>query len=142
MTRLQPLPVFCLLLSVLTAACQASPPPPPAHAEAPAPANATALRQQLVQAIGSPRCQQDSQCRAVAIGHKACGGPEGYLVWSEATAAPERIAALAAQYTAARRAEVTRSGMVSDCKMQLPPAARCSAQGLCVAQEGLQPPSE
>jgi len=101
--------------------------------------SAQALQQQLAQAIGAASCHDDSVCRVVAIGHKACGGPEGFLAWSTDTASAERIEALAAAQIEARRAEVARSGRVSDCRMQVPPQAQCSAAKRCELRQGLSP---
>ena len=36
----------------------------------------------LTALIGDAACDDDSQCRTLPVGTKACGGPEYYLAWS------------------------------------------------------------
>ena len=118
---------------VLMSACQAATPTAPAQAPAPA-ADAASLRAQLLAEIGEARCQRDSDCRSLAIGHKGCGGPEGFVAWSTAQGSASRIASLAARYGQARRQEVERSGLVSDCRALADPGARCGSEQRCVLQ--------
>src|SRR5438067_1805955 len=33
---------------------------------------------------GTPTCSDDGQCHTLALGARACGGPESYLPWSSA----------------------------------------------------------
>lgn len=112
---------------VLMSACQAATPIAPA-------ADAASVRAQLQAEIGEARCQRDSDCRSLAIGHKGCGGPEGFIAWSTAEGSASRIASLAARYNQARRQEVERSGMVSDCRALADPGARCGSEQRCVLQ--------
>jgi hypothetical protein len=108
-----------------------------ASAEAPAakagsvPANVAALQNQIRDEIGDPVCTADSQCRTVAVGHKACGGPEAYKVWSTQVSNGPRLLALAEAHRQARREEAAQSGRVSDCSMVVDPGARCDS-GRCV----------
>lgn len=91
-----------------------------------------ALRQQIDQAIGDAACTSNAQCRTLAVGHKACGGPERWLVWSTQRSDGDALQRLAERYNAARRAEVTAEGRVSNCMLELEPAAQCVA-GRCAA---------
>jgi hypothetical protein len=75
------------------------------------------------------------QCRTLAIGHKACGGPERYAAWSTKTSDAARLAQLGADYTAARKADDAGGGMVSNCMAVMDPGATCSA-GRCVLKPG------
>lgn len=79
----------------------------------------------LLAAIGDAPCTRDSQCHSVGIGARPCGGPEGYLAWSEQTSSASQIDTLAASHTAAREAENTRSGIASDCRFRVDPGATC-----------------
>lgn len=111
---------------VLAACAAAEAPPPQAH-----PADGAALYRQIREAIGDAACSAADQCRTLAVGHKACGGPEAYLVWSSQVTDGTRLRALAQAYTEARRNEVQKSGRVSDCALVTDPGARCEA-GRCV----------
>ena len=85
--------------------------------------------------IGPASCSSASQCRTVAVGHKACGGPESYLAWSTAVSQESRLQAAVAAHAEARRRENEQSGRVSDCMMLADPGARCEA-GRCVLATG------
>ena len=98
----------------------------------------SSLLPRIEQAIGSPACQQDSDCRTLPIGQKACGGPEAWLPWSvRAVPTPERqqaLAELARQHAQARDAEHRASGRMSTCNVLPDPGASCQAQR-CVLRE-------
>lgn len=85
-------------------------------------------------------CGDTSQCHTVAVGAKPCGGPEAYIPWSSADpATAPRVAALAAQFTAARRAaNQAAPAMASDCRLLPDPGALCvpatGGAGRCVLQ--------
>jgi hypothetical protein len=81
----------------------------------------------LRELAGQGRCGDSAQCHTVAIGAKACGGPEAYLPWSGADpAVAPQVSALAAQYTAARRAaNQAAPAMASDCRLIPDPGAMC-----------------
>lgn len=82
---------------------------------------------ELRQLIGSASCSDDSQCRALAIGAKACGGPESYVAWSTVGTDAARLQALAHQYRDARQARNQRLGLISDCAVVPQPEVRCLA---------------
>ncbi|MBH9551654.1 hypothetical protein [Inhella gelatinilytica] len=86
-----------------------------------------ALRAQLDRAVADPRCDADAQCRSVAMGHRACGGPESYGVYSLKVHNEAEVLRLAQQYRETRRAENQASGRVSTCVALPDPGARCEA---------------
>lgn len=75
-------------------------------------------------------CSSDQQCKTVAVGAKACGGPESFMVYSTANASPEQVQALAERYRKEREQENKLNGTVSDCRMLMDPGAQCRA-GAC-----------
>lgn len=103
-----------------------------------APAATQALYQEIQQEIGSAACDAPAQCRTLAIGHKACGGPERYAAWSTGASDAARLARLGAEYAAARKADNASSGMISNCMLVADPGATCSA-GRCVLKQGSAP---
>ncbi|MBP6339424.1 MAG: hypothetical protein KA375_17610 [Vitreoscilla sp.] len=124
-----------LLGSLMLGACLATPPketvlqPSPKQATVAAAASPPeALMQQITAEIGSARCEQDSQCRSLPLGHKACGGPAGHLAWSTAVSQESRLLALAQRHQQAERQAVEKSGRISDCMLVSDPGARCNAQ--------------
>lgn len=127
---------LCLLLLV---ACAAGPAPVSVPVPVPAPQRhdpQTTLRQ-LRARIGAAACAESAECRTVALGAKACGGPEFYLPWSSRASSPEAVAALAARYQAQRQAEhAADGGVLGDCRVVADPGAVCrrdagAAQGQC-----------
>lgn len=100
-----------------------------AAADAPAAkaADTSALYRQIRDEVGDAHCSVNDQCRSTPLGHKACGGPEAYLVWSTVASDEKRLSGLLDQYNAARKIEAQQPGRVSDCSMVQNPGARCEA---------------
>ena len=115
---------------LLMTACQAQP--------GAASATEAALLARIRTEVGEARCSADSQCRTLAIGAKACGGPESWLAWSTATVPgaagrAERLQAWSTELAAQQRQRQQASGMVSNCQYNADPGAVCQAQR-CVLQ--------
>lgn len=77
------------------------------------------------QLIGSAACSADTECRTLALGAKACGGPLLYRAWSSRGTDSQALANAAARYTATQRARLEASGMASNCAYVADPGARC-----------------
>lgn len=80
--------------------------------------------------VGTPGCSSDDQCHTLAIGHRACGGPESYLAWSSEKTPQAELQALGERYKEERRAADAASGMASTCQFMADPGAVCRA-GTC-----------
>lgn len=123
-------------LVLLSAACHAARNPAPATQSTEADtARLTALRQAVAQQVGTPTCTDRSQCRAMPLGAKPCGGPFSYVVYSTITVDSVRLAAAVDAYTAYQAVLNKELGLVSDCRFVAPPAVDCVA-GLCAAKPG------
>lgn len=110
----------------------------PVAAAAPVKAAATGgLMQQIQAEIGQASCDNAQQCKTVAIGHKACGGPESYLAYSTKGNNEAKVTSLAAAYAAERKASNTASGRMSTCSMVMDPGATCSAGKCVTSKDGL-----
>ena len=105
-------------------------PAKPASVDSTAPADSAQLASELRALIGPAACSSDAQCRTVAIGAKACGGPSAYLAWSTRNTDAERVAALARRQSEAQHRELVSSGMRSTCSVVSDPGASCFA-GRC-----------
>lgn len=119
-------------------------PTPPAPTPAPAPTGQAphlALWKQIQDEIGTAECDNASQCKTLPVGHKACGGPEGYVAYSTKSGNNARLLALAEQYAAARKDEVERSGMMSNCMVEPDPGASCVAKRCVLNRRGANPGS-
>jgi hypothetical protein len=92
---------------------------------------AATLRQQIQAEIGDASCDTSEQCRTLPVGHRACGGPESFLPYSTKRSDTAKLLDLAAQDSAASKAQNEQSGMMSTCQAITDPGSTCSA-GHCV----------
>lgn len=82
-------------------------------------------------------CEADTDCEAVAIGHKICGGPSRFVVVSLKNPLLGQLTALAGELEAKERAfHQNSSEMVGDCMMVVAPPTRCQTTR-CSADVGL-----
>ena len=114
------------LVLLLTAACgevtpptgeQAAPPPAAPPAAPAEPVDLAALLQEIRTAAGIARADELSQCKAIALGAKPCGGPERYLVYSTLAADEARLPALVERYNAAAEQLARDQDLASDCQV-------------------------
>ena len=117
------------ILLLATSACGSA----PAQDAPPAPGNAGLLAQIQV-AVGNAACDSTQQCQTIAIGAKACGGPERYLAWSSKDNDGKQLKALAQAQADASRKQQQADGMMSTCSIVTDPGATCQA-GRCVLQK-------
>ena len=120
-------PLALSLVLLLGAACGDVAPPkdapvatPPAEPVEPLesvePADLVELLQEIRLAAGVARADELSQCKAIAVGEKPCGGPERYLVYSTLTADEALLVALVERYNKASARLAREQGLVSDCQ--------------------------
>ncbi len=82
------------------------------------------VRQLISQAV----CTTDADCRTMAIGSKACGGPEAYLAWSVRQTDPQALSAAAARHADQQRTQNQKpGGRMSNCAWVSDPGAQCVA---------------
>lgn len=88
--------------------------------------------QQIRGLVGDAKASNASFCRKVPLGHRPCGGPESYLVYSAEGIDETKLLALVAQYGSLRQAEHQASGMLSTCEV-IPEPGIDWADGVCKA---------
>ena len=116
------------------AATKVPPPPaiPSASTDTPAAGDLASVESQLDATLGkASACSADAECRTVAVGAKACGGPTGYRAYSGKTVSPDSVEALAQHERELAAAQARASHQVSPCFMLADPGARC-VQNKCV----------
>ena len=138
-------PASAALAASASALSAANVPPPPVilavatAAQAPAAAASADLatvRAQLDSTLANgATCTADSECRTVAVGAKACGGPTSYRAYSATQADPKAVADLAQREHDLGMAEARASGQVSPCFMLADPGAHCQ-KNKCVTGPG------
>lgn len=110
--------VALVSLSCVSAAVE----PPAAAASAPPSAG---LLAHITTLIGDAECDHPSQCHVVGIGSKPCGGPSGYLAWSEKKTDPNALRTAVQAHALAQRDEDKAAGLLSNCMVTPMPAAVC-----------------
>lgn len=134
---------LAILLVLACAACttRANGPavnqPAPPALESPAASASSGTLGQIQAMIGTAACTSDSQCQVLPIGAKACGGPAGFLAWSNAKTDAGPLQALAERYHAEQQASNLASGRISNCRVLTPPAAACRANTCQLSAGGL-----
>ncbi len=98
------------------------------------------LKQQyssLMELIADKSCDSDSHCRALPVGSRACGGPDGYEAYSTKNTNLQAINQLAQEYAAARNRYNQENQMASICSIELKPNVSCISNQ-CQKQSGRQ----
>jgi hypothetical protein len=83
------------------------------------------LADEIQQVIGVAACSQDDQCASVAMGNKACGGPQFYLAYSTVDTDVNRLTSLAAEHRNASKQYNQLLGLISDCAFVMEPPVAC-----------------
>ena len=133
--------VAALMISVvLAASCQAQ--PPSMTASAPVTRERAdlkaedELRARIDADIGEPRCADDGQCRTLAVGENACGGPMVWLAYSTVGARGDALQASASKLAALQRRRYELTGQLSTCQYTPDPGAMCKAQRCVLRPSG------
>jgi len=132
-------PAGAALVASAPAVAATKVPPPPViqsvgadTSAAPAAGDLASVESQLDTTLAkASACSADSECRTVAVGAKACGGPTGYRAYSGKAVSPDSVEALAQHERELAAAQARASHQVSPCFMLADPGARC-VQNKCV----------
>lgn len=99
------------------------------------PGHQDALKQRFAEIktmIGEAKASDVQQCRKVAFGYKACGGPASYLIYSLQGLDEQVLLQKVSEYNALAKSEAQRLGLMSDCSMVLEPSV-VLVDGVCKA---------
>ncbi|NNF17379.1 MAG: hypothetical protein HKN70_11585, partial [Gammaproteobacteria bacterium] len=91
------------------------------------------LTRQMDELIGPATCAAASECDAIAVGHRACGGPGAYRAFSTSVTSAAELEAIASQHRQHSRALNIVNQVVSICSIVPKPAVDCVANR-CLAQ--------
>ncbi|MEO2281945.1 hypothetical protein [Pseudoalteromonas pernae] len=80
-------------------------------------------------------CDTSEQCKVLAVGSRACGGANEYVVYSTKTTDSAKVEQLAETLTAQEHQYNLTSGMVSICQHLIRPATQCQ-ESQCVKIAG------
>lgn len=90
-----------------------------------------AHKQSLEDVSADKSCDTNTQCKVIAVGARACGGPSSYLVYSTKSANEKQVMQLADQITKLERAFNKQNQMMSICQHLIEPATQC-VENKCV----------
>lgn len=69
----------------------------------------------IIKLVGEAKAETAKQCRLLALGQKACGGPESYLAFSITETDEKLLKQHASIYKQLQRQMQAQSGLLSDC---------------------------
>lgn len=73
-------------------------------------------------------CTTNADCMTVGIGHKACGGPEEFLVYSRKQTDIANVSRYVAAYNKQKKRQVREQGLISTCVVTPRPDVTCDNQ--------------
>lgn len=130
--------------AVVCAACSLAPQPnaAPRSEASVGGAPPAELAQRIDALIGAARCRDDGDCRSIAIGARACGGPEAFRAWSVLDTDAAALERAVEAHREQRQRQIDKGGVMSTCAMLLDPGSRCiGATAAMPGQCRLRPPS-
>ena len=80
----------------------------------------TLLYQEMESIVAEGSCAKPTECDFIPVGDKACGGPSGYIIFSEDINL-EKLEEIADEYTNLERTYNQKFGIPSDCSLTRPP---------------------
>lgn len=83
------------------------------------------LHQQLSQKTADTTCDSSAQCKVLAVGSRACGGPSKHIIYSTKNVDEAEVKQLAKQLTASEKQFNAETGMVSICQHLSAPSTQC-----------------
>ena len=72
-------------------------------------------------------CDSDDQCQYIEYGHKPCGGPADFRIYSSKNTDSVLIHEYADEYFRLTREFNRRKGGASDCSVKMPPVVTCNS---------------
>ena len=88
------------------------------------------LKKEIDREIGKPRAKRSNQCRVIAFGAKACGGPKSYLIYSTQQTNENKLKRLVDRYNLEEEKINKKSDAMSDCMMVEEPRVSL-VNGMC-----------
>jgi hypothetical protein len=73
------------------------------------------LKKEIDREIGKPRAKRSNQCKVIAFGAKACGGPKSYLIYSTLQSKGNKLKRLVDQYNSREEKINQETDVMSDC---------------------------
>ncbi|PKQ45658.1 hypothetical protein [Confluentibacter flavum] len=90
-----------------------------------------ALKQTIEDLASSSVCNENTECKYIAFGSKACGGPKSYLLYSTSIDV-ENLEMLVEEYNQKETDFNTKHGIISDCALVMPPTGLSCENNTCI----------
>lgn len=87
--------------------------------------------QDIHEFIDNGGCSPGSECSFMPYGSKACGGPQGYLIFSSETDVPA-LQKMVEKHRKAEAAYNKQNQIISDCSIPAPPEKLACEDGKCI----------
>lgn len=87
--------------------------------------------QEIYAFIDNGACSPTSDCSFMPFGSKACGGPQGYLIFSSETDVPT-LHKMVEKHRKAEEAYNKQNRIISDCSLPAPPEKLACEDGKCI----------
>lgn len=81
--------------------------------------------------VSKGNCSQAGECSYLAIGSKACGGPAGYIVFSN-NIDVDALKQMVERYTEDQKTYNKENNVISDCSLANPPEKLDCLDGSCI----------
>ena len=78
-------------------------------------------------------CSNEDDCRTMAMGSKACGGPSSYIIYALSRTNEKQLAEKVKQYTDFQKELNIKYNRASDCLFLSPPTVDC-LNGVCASK--------
>ncbi len=70
-------------------------------------------------------CDTSEQCQVMPVGHRACGGPSGFVIYSTKTSEQNKILLLGQEITRLEKQINLEEGRLSTCQQLPQPGSQC-----------------
>jgi hypothetical protein len=78
-------------------------------------------------------CAGGDDCKTMAMGSKACGGPTSYIIYALSKTDEKQLSEKVKQYTDLEKELNIKYNRVSDCSLLIPPTVDC-LNGVCTSK--------
>lgn len=92
-----------------------------------------ALGKEIEEFAKNKACTGVDNCRSMAMGSKACGGPTSYIIYSLSKTDEKQLAEKVKQYTDLQKELNLKYYIISDCRLLIPPTLDC-VNGVCASK--------
>lgn len=92
------------------------------------------LYQRMQRLTEDKSCREDSECKVLAVGSRACGGPEQFMAYSSVNTDEKLLAITNDRHTKLKQQQQQRLGLRSTCQMLPEPLAQCKLRQCSLVQ--------